>query len=376
MTDRPARVCVVGSLNMDLCVRAPRLPRPGETVLGSTYATFPGGKGANQAVASARLGAHVAMVGAVGDDLYGRELLAVLDAEGVNREHVGLRTSAPTGVALITVTDDPVMAAAMATQTAAGAAGSGAAHDNTIVVAPGANATLSRADIQAARETIATADVVLLQLEVPAEAVLEAAKIAREARATVVLNASPAPASIREFPREIIALTDVLIVNRAEGARLVGLEPGSVGVGVGTDAGRLVLRLADLGTAGGPSGQASGPHTVVMTLGPQGCMVVHRGRPMRVPTINVRTIDSVGAGDAFAGVIAASWLPVREARGGGAATGGSGGWDDWKIVRRALVTAAVAGALATTKDGAIPSLPHAHEVHDVIAAHARELELS
>jgi ribokinase len=162
-----ARITVVGSLNMDLVVRAPRIPRPGETILGGEFHTAPGGKGANQAVAAARLGGQVSMVGRVGSDAFARSLLDGLDADGVDHAFVMQDSEAATGVAFIVVDD---------------------AGENTIVVASGANMHLSTADVDAAEAVIAGADVLLLQLEIPLAAVARAAEVAHAHGATVVLN--------------------------------------------------------------------------------------------------------------------------------------------------------------------------------------------
>lgn len=191
----PPRVTVVGSLNMDLVVRVERHPRPGETLLGSDVERHPGGKGGNQAVAAARLGAAVRMVGRVGDDGFGAELRAALERDRVDVTEV--RTAArPTGVALIQVD---------------------AAGQNTIVVAPGANATLAPDDLAAGAFDGAAA--VLLQLEVPLETVLRAARMGRERGARVLLNNAPA----RALTDADLADVDVLLVNESEAASVLGV---------------------------------------------------------------------------------------------------------------------------------------------------------
>jgi ribokinase len=187
-------VAVVGSLNLDLVVRVPRLPGPGETVSGDDVFRNPGGKGANQAVAAARLGRRVAMVGRVGDDEAGRDLLGSLEAAAVDTSQVRVVAGVPSGTALITVSED---------------------GENQIVVRPGASARLTPDDVAAAGPALRTAAVTLLQLEVPLETVAAAA---RAATGTVVLN----PAPVRALPQVLLAEVDVLVPNRVELAQLAG----------------------------------------------------------------------------------------------------------------------------------------------------------
>lgn len=241
-------IVVVGSLNMDLVVRAPRLPAPGETVAGSDFSTSPGGKGANQAVAAARAGGRVRMIGAVGDDGFGADLVGALDAAGVDTGRVR-RVPGPSGVALISVDD---------------------AAENTIVVVGGANAALT--DLDAAdRAAITSADLLLLQLETPLPTVTAAARLAAAAGVPVLLNPSP----VRPLPAELLAAVHILVVNEDEGAALGDIRPGGGHV------------ITTLGAAGaryrGPAGDAAA-----------------------VPP-PVRPVDTTGAGDAFTGALAVAW---------------------------------------------------------------------
>jgi ribokinase len=243
-------IALVGSINLDIVVGVDRHPAPGETVLGDDRQELPGGKGANQAVAAARLGAEVAFVGRVGDDDAGRRLRDGLAAEGVDVTHVRVDADAPTGVALIAVDR---------------------AGENTIVVSSGANARVSAADVEAARDVLANAAVTLVQHEVPEEAV--AAAIAA-AGGTVVLN--PAPA------RPIVAPVDVLVPNRGELEALAGRAGDPVALARSLDPARAV----------------------VVTLGNEGAAVIEGSRVERIPAPRVDAVDTTGAGDAFCGALA------------------------------------------------------------------------
>jgi ribokinase len=243
-------IALVGSINLDVVVGVERHPVPGETVVGGDRQELPGGKGANQAVAAARLGATVAFVGRVGDDDAGRRLREGLAAEGVDVTHVRVDPDAPTGMALIAVDG---------------------AGENTIVVSPGANARVGAADVEAARDVLAGAAVTLVQHEVPDDAV--AAAIAG-AGGTVVLN--PAPA------RPIAAPVDVLVPNRGELEALAGRAGDPIALARSLDAARAV----------------------VVTLGSEGAAVIEGSRVERIPAPRVDAVDTTGAGDAFCGALA------------------------------------------------------------------------
>jgi ribokinase len=292
-------VVVVGSLNLDLVVPVPHHPTPGETVLGGDVFRNPGGKGANQAVAAARLGQPTALVGRVGQDDAGRILRSSLEDAGVDASRVLETEDAPTGVALITVDDR---------------------GENAIVVSPGANARVTPHDVEAASGTLRTASAVLLQLEVPVEVVIAAA---RTATGTVVLN--PAPA--RPLPPALLEAVDVLVPNRSELAVLTGAgaEPRDE-----DQAARLAARL-------------EGPSAVVVTLGAEGALVLEAGRVERVPPVPVEVVDTTAAGDAFCGALADALV-----RGGSLVE--AAGW------------AARAASVACTRKGAQASLPSRDEV--------------
>ncbi|MGW0436847.1 ribokinase [Micromonospora sp. NPDC003197] len=255
-----ARVVVVGSVNLDLVVNTPSLPRPGETVLGHGFDTVPGGKGANQAVAAARAGGECAFVGAVGQDGFAGQLRDNLAAAGVDVTRLR-SVPGPSGVALIAV------------DTSA---------ENFIVVAPGANGELTRL-AEADKALVTAADVLLLQLETPLTAVTEAAEAARAGGTTVVLNAAPA----RSLPAELLALVDVLVVNQGEAAAIVGRddEPDAL-----LDA---LLRLVP---------------RVVLTLGARGAAYADRaGLRSMVAAPRIDAVDTTASGDSFTGAFAVAW---------------------------------------------------------------------
>lgn len=262
-----ARVCVVGSANVDLVSYAPRLPALGETLAGTRFETGFGGKGANQAVMAAKLGAHVEMVGRVGDDAFGRDFVAELGRVGVDTEHVVVTPGVSTGVAPIWVDE-----------------GSGA---NAIIVVLGANELVSPDDVDRAGSVLATCRVCVCQWEIPIEAVLAALAAARAAGARTVFNPAPARA---ELPAEAYALSDVFCPNETETELLTGRSVATLDDAEG--AARVLL--------------ARGAGAVVLTLGERGALVVRPGAPARhVAAPVVRAIDTTGAGDAFVGSLAA-----------------------------------------------------------------------
>lgn len=297
---------------MDLVVRSPRFPRPGETLAAKSFGRFPGGKGANQAIAAARTGAAVSMIGAVGDDAFGREFLETLRRDGVDVSHVRTAEDLPTGVGLIVIDEAPDAGAA-----------------NTILVALGANLAVEPAHVDAARAVISRCDVLLMQLENPMPAVARAAEIARDSGATVMLNAAPAA----KVPPEVLSNVDVLVMNEHEGAAMCGPlqldEPEA-----------LAAKLATIG-----------PEVVILTLGGAGALASVRGRAVVVPAFPVTPVDTVGAGDAFCGAFACRWAEQQV-----------GGSLDQIAIMDALCWGCAAGAICVTRQGAIPSLPSRSEV--------------
>ena len=295
-------VCVVGSLNMDLVVKAPRLPRVGETVSGGTFGAYPGGKGANQAVAASRLGAQVAMVGAVGGDDFGRRLRDGLRQDDIDITHVRTEPAAATGVALITVD---------------------AEGRNSIVVASGANMRVTAADVEEARDRITGAQVVLLQLEVPLDTVAAAAHLGHAAGALVCLD--PAPAA--PVPDQLYALVDVIDPNEIEAQVLTGVEIRST-----ADAARAAEAL-----------RARGPRMVVIKMGEKGAFYLSAEGGGHVPAAPVRAVDTTAAGDAFAGAL-------------GVALG------EGRALPDAVMFATWTAGLKVTRMGAQPSMPRRAEV--------------
>lgn len=289
-------VLVVGSANADLTVCAPRIPGPGETVLGGDYALLPGGKGANQAVAASLAGAPVAFCGATGRDAFAPTVRRALTAAGVDMAALHALDAA-TGIALITVADS---------------------GENSITVAGGANARLGAEHLP----DLSGVTHLLMQQEIPAGTVLEAARRARAAGVSVLLNAAPA----RELPAELFPLLDTLIVNEGE---LAALFPGDP----------LLAARALL---------ARGPGAVVVTLGAAGSLAITAQETYRQPALPVTVVDTTGAGDTFCGVLAA-WLA------GGAA------------LPEALRAANVAGALACTRLGAQAAMPRRAEIEAQLA---------
>lgn len=295
-------VVVVGSLNMDLVARAPRLPVPGETLMGRSFSTVPGGKGGNQAVAAARLGARTAMIGCVGDDAFGRELRAGLERDGVDCAGVGVAPGLSSGVALIVVDDD---------------------GRNGIVVVAGGNGQLAPADVDRQEAVLAGARVVALQLETPLATVEHAALRARALGRTVVLN--PAPA--RALPEGLVACADYLVPNELEAAMLAGLPVDSVESAV-----EAARRL-----------RARGAGSVLVTLGERGVVAVTVEGARHYPAEKVQAVDTTAAGDTFIGGFCAGLVRGRS-------------------LPEAIGFAQAAAAISVTRPGAQTSIPFEREV--------------
>ncbi len=298
-------ITVFGSINLDLVTRVAKLPRPGETVHGSDIAQFPGGKGANQALAARRAGAEVRLVGAVGGDDFATLALSELRAAGVDLSAVEVRGET-TGVAVITVDE---------------------AGENTIILSPGAN--LRGESAQLGQAGIGPNDSLMLQMEVTEAETFAAARAARSAGARVILSLAP----FVPLSREAFSDISILLVNETEAADLAAHH----GLSGSSQSETLKALAADLGV------------TVVTTLGPEGAAASDGEAVLRVPSLKVEPVDTTGAGDTFAGVLAA-------------------GLDAGADLEAAMARAAVAGALACTREGAQPSFPQASEIDQALSA--------
>ena len=305
------RLVVIGSANMDLVVRSQRIAAPGETVLGEAFRQIPGGKGANQAVAAARLGAEVTFVGRVGQDLFGEALRSGFQKDGIDTEFLRTDPTEPTGVALITVD---------------------AAGQNAITVASGANHKVNHEDVEAALWAVEAASAVVLQLEIPLETVFYAAQKARAAGVRVILNPAPVSAD-KPLPDALYALIDVLIPNEFEAAALLGHKLTG-----DNDWGAMAELLL-----------AKGVRAVVITLGAEGCILADAAGSRHLAAMAVKAVDTTAAGDCFTGALAVASAEGRSL-------------DD------AALFAAQAASISVTRTGAQPSLPTRREVDAAPAA--------
>jgi ribokinase len=296
------RVFIAGSINMDVVATADRHPKIGETIAGREVLYFPGGKGANQAVSAAKLGALTTLIGKLGGDAFGRELKTFLAAQGIDLSHVKEIAGAHSGAAIITLAN----------------------ADNTIVVIPGANGLVGPADVSAVALT--NGDVAVSQFEIPRPAITAFFKRARAAGATTILNPAPAIA----FGPELLDLVDVLILNETELALLAGVELRD-----GDDAARVIAAAKAL--------HGDGKRIVCVTLGKRGVLALVDGKPLIVEGRAVKAVDTTGAGDCFVGAVAAQ-LAAN------------------KSISAALNYANAAASICVQRMGAAPSMPTAAEV--------------
>ncbi len=300
-------IVVVGSLNMDLVVRVPHMPIPGETVLGKEFQNIPGGKGANQAVGAARMGAQVTMIGKVGNDEFGKALTKNLTNEGVDISHVSVDEKEATGIAMITLDQN---------------------GQNSIVVASGANMALKPEDIRTAWKKISDIDVLVMPLEVSLVCVEEAVRLASKSSVKIILN--PAPA--QKLSDDLLKKVDVLVPNESETSLLTGLAVETI-----EDAKVAAKNLLEKGTG-----------AVVLTLGSRGALLIDENQPAIISTpYKVNVVDTTAAGDSFVAALSvgiAERLPLESA----------------------LRQATAAGALAVTKMGAQPCMPTKKEVNELM----------
>lgn len=298
---------VFGSINMDLVARTPRLPGPAETITGHEFFTAPGGKGANQAVAAARLGTPTKMIGRVGNDGFGGELRQNLESSGVDTSFVFVDVEVSSGVAVIAVDDEA---------------------QNNIIIVPGANGRVGRADIERLKENLGEARLLLLQLEVPLEASIAAAQLAHQRGVTVVLD--PAPA--RDLPDDLYKVVDIITPNEVEAGQLVGFS-----VKTRLDADRAADVLL-----------SKGVKIVIVKMGSLGVVYATQEARAFLPAFKVEAVDTVAAGDAFNGGLAAALIENQ-------------------TLPEAIRWGTAAGALSATKVGAQPSMPTKSEFEAFLA---------
>lgn len=301
------KITVIGSSNTDLVAKVPRIPAPGETILGAEFIIAAGGKGANQAVAAARLGSEVTFIAKVGADDFGDRALENFKHDGIVTDFVFRSEEAPTGVALIFVDEE---------------------GENTIAVAEGANAGLSPEEVTQAKASIVSADIVLLQLEIPMPTVEQAVFIASKANVPIILN--PAPA--QPVPASLFEKITFLTPNENEAALLTGMPIEDETSAL--EAGKELLK--------------SGVLNVIVTLGNLGAMLVNNKKASRIPTRKIDAVDTTGAGDVFNGALAFAIASGRD-------------------IEAAIKFANAAAALACTKMGAQPSIPTIDEVTQFIS---------
>ncbi len=297
------KIIVVGSSNTDLIIKVPEIPRPGETLLGGDFMTFPGGKGANQAVAAARAGGEVDFIASVGDDSYGMEALRGYRQDHIHTENIKVCEGVPSGIAMITISDQ---------------------GENAIVVASGANAELYPKDLEKAALSFQDADVMLIQLEIPMDTVQKAVDLGHQLNTRVILN--PAPAA--ELPDHLLHRVSIITPNETEAARLTGIEVMNE-----RNAARASEALHERGV-----------ETVIITLGALGAYLSDKRSGIRkmVPGFKVRAVDTTAAGDVFNGQLAVSLAEGRP-------------------LDLAVQEAHAAAALSVCKLGAQSSIPYREE---------------
>ena len=301
-------VVVIGSLNMDLVVKTARMPAGGETLLGEAFSTIPGGKGANQALAIAKLGGRVAMIGRVGQDSFGQSLRQNLESGGVDVTQLKSSGSAPTGVALIVVE---------------------ATGENRIIVVSGANHTLTPEDIFEVEPFIKQVRMLVVQFEIPMGVVEAAVRLAKQRSIPIIVNAAPA----HPIAPDLFPLIDYLVVNENEAGMLSDVRV--TGIESGLQAARVL--------------QARGAKHVILTLGPQGALVRSSAEEFHVPAFRVNAVDTTAAGDAFIGGLVVSLM------------------DESVSFSDKIRYANAAGAIAATRFGAQSSLPNRAEVETFLA---------
>ena len=304
------KIVVVGSINTDMIVKVPRIPKPGETILGGKFSTAAGGKGANQAVAAARAGGDVTFIARVGNDMFGKQALEDFESNNINAKYIKTDNAEPSGVALIFVDEK---------------------GENSIAVASGANARLSHRDVTEAEEVIKSADILLMQLETPLESVKRAAKIAKQAGVQVILN--PAPAC--PLDNTLLSTLYVITPNESEAELLTDISVTDF-----PSAEKAAFILLDRGV-----------EVAIITMGSKGALIKTRELTKIVPGFKVNAVDSTAAGDVFNGS-----LVVAMAEG--------------KTLEETVQFANAAAALSVTKLGAQPSAPKRVEIERMLLKQA------
>ena len=298
------KIVVIGSCNTDMVIKVAHLPLPGETIIGHDFMTNQGGKGANQAVAVARMGGETLFIARLGDDGFGRQSLSLLNEEGIDTRFVTLTKETPTGVALIPVDEK---------------------GENSIIVASGANALLSENDVNAAQTEICQAKILLMQLETPVQTLSCAAEMAHQHGVTVILN--PAPFPEKSLPAELLRNVDLIILNETEAAAMSGVE-----VKDADSALQAIRRIRELGVK-----------QVIITAGGSGAYTEEKGKLIHVPAFNAEVIDTTAAGDTFCGALCVALSRNYE-------------------YSEAISIANKAASISVTRMGAWRSIPFAAEV--------------
>jgi ribokinase len=315
MDDRDSEknyVLIIGSSNMDLSVYIPRLPKPGETVTGGTFRQFLGGKGANQAVASVRSGAKTYFIGKIGKDNFGDQMLFQLTKEGIDMSHVIRDTEHPSGVAFIIIDEN---------------------GENMISVAPGSNFFLTKSEIIQNKELIKSAKSLVVQMEIPLETIEEIFNIASKGNVIKILN----PAPLKQIPKALLKKIDIIVPNEGELLRLNSfLEFSEI-----KEEGKNKIIQASNNIS------SLGVKYIITTLGAKGCVIYERetNKVIEIPTVKVRAIDSVGAGDCFNGVLASKLCKGES-------------------LINAVTYATVAASIKVTRRGAQEGMPYSGEIEE------------
>lgn len=303
------RICILGSINMDLILNVKKMPQVGETIFGENLKNASGGKGANQAVAASRCGSKVSMIGKVGNDSSGKSLVENLVKDSINVSYVSVDINSPTGTAIITVNED---------------------GNNSIIVIPGANMSISHAEILSAKKIIEDSDLIISQFETPFEATIDAFKIAREKGVITILN--PAPA--KTIPDELYSLTDIIAPNETEVYELSGIKVENL---------KDAKKAADIFLQ-------KGIKYVIITLGEKGAALIDKDRAELIPAYKVNAVDTTAAGDSFIGALA-SKIDLSSL--------------DFDNLIQAIKFGNKVSSIVVQKEGAQPSIPYLSEINRI-----------